>query len=99
MDFLRLREILIWKVGDIMMISPELFKEHNKDKTLKELVIVRNQLLDSIKAYENRKILNKSDELTPDDLVKPSPETRYNLNNQYLKEITELIEIKFREKN
>lgn len=82
-----------------MMISPELFKEQNKDKTLKELVIVRNQLLDSIKDYENRKILNKSNELTDDDLVKPSPSTRYYWNNHYLKEITELIEIKFREKN
>lgn len=82
-----------------MMISPELFKEQNKDKTLKELVIVRNQLLDSIKDYENRKILNKSNELTDDDLVKSSPSTRYYWNNHYLKEITELIEIKFREKN
>lgn len=81
-----------------MMISPEYFKEQNKDKTLKELVMVRNQLLDSIKDYENRKILNKSNELTQDDLVKPSPETRYNLNNQYLKEITDLIGQKFREK-
>lgn len=81
-----------------MMVSPEYFKEQNKDKTLKELVMVRNQLLDSIKDYENRKILNKSNELTQDDLVKPSPETRYNLNNQYLKEITDLIGQKFREK-
>lgn len=82
-----------------MMISPELFKEHNKDKTLKELVIARNQLLDSIKDYENRKILNNSNELTPDDLVKPSPETRYNLNNQYLKEITDLINEKLKDQN
>lgn len=80
-----------------MMISPELFKEQNKDKTLKELVIVRNQLLDSIKDYENRKILNKSNELTSDDLVKPSLETRYNFNNQYLKEITNLINEKLKE--
>jgi len=82
-----------------MMISPELFKEQNKDKTLKELVIVRNQLLDEIKKYEDRKILNNNNELTADDLVKPSPETRYDFNNQYLKEITDLIKERLKEKN
>lgn len=80
-----------------MMISPELFKEQNKDKTLKELVIVRNELLDGLKKYENRKILNNNNELTDEDLVKPSPSTRYYWNNHYLEEITDLIKQKFRE--
>ena len=82
-----------------MMISPELFKEQNKDKTLKELVIVRNELIDKIKRYEERNILNTDNELIDDDFIKPSPATRYDMNNHYLKEITDLIKQRLREQN
>ena len=74
-----------------MMISPDMYKSHNLDKNLKELVIERNKLLVLIEEYENRLVLNNKDELIEDDLIKPSPQTRYYYNNCYLKEITDLI--------
>lgn len=74
-----------------MMISPEYYKEQLKDKTLKELVIERNKLIEELNKYEYRKILEESKELLPEDCVKPSPSTRYYWRNHYLKEITDLI--------
>ena len=74
-----------------MMISPDYYKEQLKDKTLKELVIERNKLIEELNEYENRKILEDSKEILPEDCVKPSPATRYYWRNHYLKEITDLI--------
>lgn len=74
-----------------MMTSPEYYKEQLKDKTLKELVVERNQLIEALNKYENRKILDDVKELLPEDCVKPSPATIYFWQNHYLKEITDLI--------
>lgn len=74
-----------------MIISPDMYKSQNLDKNLKELVAERNKLLVLIEEYENRLVLSNKDELTEDDLIKPSPQTMYYYNNCYLKEITDLI--------
>ena len=74
-----------------MMVSPESFKKNNEEKTLKELINVKNSLLEEITAYETRKILVDNPIFTDDDMVKPSPQLRYRMNLDYLKEILELI--------
>ncbi len=74
-----------------MMISTERYKSQNLDKNLKELVIERNKLLVLIEEYENRLVLSDKNELTEDDLIKPSPQTMYYYNNCCLKEINDLI--------
>ena len=74
-----------------MMVSPESFKKNNEEKTLKELINVKNSLLEEITNYETRKILVDNPIFTDDDMVKPSPQLRYRMNLDYLKEILELI--------
>lgn len=74
-----------------MMVSPESFKKINEEKTLKELIDVKNSLLEEITDYETRKILVDNPIFTDDDMVKPSPQLRYRMNIDYLKEILELI--------
>ena len=74
-----------------MMVGPGYYTEKFKDKSLQELVIERNKLIESLNRYENRKILNDSKEILPEDMVKPSPQTIYHCQNEYLKEITDLI--------
>lgn len=74
-----------------MMVGPGYYTEKFKDKSLQELVIERNKLIESLNRYENRKILNDTKEILPEDMVKPSPQTIYHCQNEYLKEITELI--------
>ncbi|MBE5822092.1 MAG: hypothetical protein E7311_05875 [Clostridiales bacterium] len=73
-----------------MMISPEVYKEENKDKELKELLVERNKLIKYMNEYENDSINNerKSD---IGIIISPSPSTRYYWYNYYLKEITDLI--------
>ena len=73
-----------------MMISPQGYKEQHKDKTLKELIKERNKLLDSLRAYEEN-TLNDVPSSDGEMFVKPSPETVYFWSNHYLKEVTDLI--------
>lgn len=81
-----------------MMMSPESYKERLAEKTLEELVVERNELISSMNKFENRKIINKSNEILPEDIMKPSASTIYYTNNLYLKEITDLIVVKLKER-
>lgn len=81
-----------------MMISPEGYKEKHKNSSLKELILERNNLIQEINKYEEENILNAKQNNFIEIIVKPSPEVRYSCYNEYLREITELIELKFNEK-
>ena len=69
-----------------MMISPEGFAEDNKGKSYEELIAVRNELMDEIKAFEERKIPQE------EYYICPSPDTRYWCNLKYMIEICKLID-------
>lgn len=70
------------------MLMP-ILKENYVDKTIKELVVLRNQKLENLKDYENKFIFSKPDPL--EMLPKPSPHTIYNMDNEDLIMLTELI--------
>lgn len=80
-----------------MMISPEGFKKDNENKSLRDLIITRNELISYMQEFENRKILSDNKISIEDDYAKPSPSTVYYCYNLYLKEITDLIVNKRRE--
>ena len=75
-----------------MMVSPNFYREECSSLSLDKLKLKRDELLKDIKNYEDNKI--PEDEM----FVKPSPETRYKMNNEYLKEILELIIIQIKKK-
>ena len=68
-----------------MMISPESFIEHHKNKSYSELLPIRDELLDEIRAFENH---SYDPEL---DLIDPSPAVVYQCNLEYLGKLCELI--------
>lgn len=69
-----------------MMISPEWFAEDNKGKSYEELIAVRNELMEEITAFEERKIPQE------EYAICPSPDTRYWCNLKYMIEICKLID-------
>lgn len=70
-----------------------IIKEEYENKSLKELIEDRNNLLIKLKKFEDEYIFN-----TPeiDEYTKPSPETIYYVNNQNLMILTELINEKIK---
>ena len=72
-----------------MMISPEGFIESHKNKSYKELLPVRDELIKEIWAFERRTF---DPELM---LRRPSPETVYQCNLLYLGKLCELIADKY----
>jgi len=70
------------------MLIPML-KENYADKTIEDLVVLRNQKLEKLKDYENKFIFSKPDPL--EIFPKPSPHTIYNMDNEDLIMLTELI--------
>lgn len=73
-----------------MMVSPSWYKEEHKDLSLIELINKRNDLIKSINNYENNHIIEKM-EYAQEEIVHPSPVTKYHWHNEYLKVITDLI--------
>lgn len=73
-----------------------IIKEEYENKSLKELIEDRNNLLIKLKKFEDEYIFN-----TPeiDECTKPSPETIYCVNNQNLMILTELINEKIKNYN
>ena len=73
-----------------MMISLEGFIEMNKDKSYKELIKVRDELISDIRSFE----------ADPDQkgFIDPSPEVVYQMNLQYLGKLCELIAEKYNQK-
>lgn len=75
------------------MISPESYMETIKNLTLEQLVKERNKLIRELHRFEKR-----SDDENLEIFIHPSPEVVYQCNNEYLIKVTELINIKFRER-
>ena len=73
-----------------MMIDGVAFRKKHENKSLQELIEVRNELIRSIMDYENNNI--PEDEM----YTKPSPKVKYDMHNEYLKEIVDLILIEIR---
>ena len=71
-----------------MMLSPEAFKEMNKDKSLEDCYLIRRELMEDLLRYDYNEVPGT------EYLIMPSPETIYNMNNLYLMKICELIEEK-----
>ncbi len=68
------------------MISPEAFIEFEcKDKSYKELLKIREELLKSIHDFENSDISQEA------MLICPSPDVVYQMNLEYLGELCKLI--------
>ena len=76
---------------DIWMISPKSFKKLNKDKSLEELIIEKNNIILEISQFENDYISGKK---KSNIVIDPSPEVRYQMNNEYLKVMIDLIQEK-----
>ena len=70
-----------------MMMSPNMYIKELENKSYKELLKVRYELINEIKDFENNKVENS---------IKPSPETMYKVHLQYLSELCLLISNKFK---
>lgn len=81
-----------------MMVSSSFYREKNENKTLKELITEKNNLITSINEYEQNKILPETPVFTDEDYVKTSPRTVYRISLDYLKEILDLINKKKKKK-
>ena len=69
-----------------MMISPETFIEFEcKGKTYKELLKMRDELLEDIYAFEKGNISPEA------KMISPSPEVIYQMNLEYLGALCKLI--------
>lgn len=77
-----------------MMISPESYMESIKDFDFEQLVKERNKLIKELRRFEKK---NDTENMLM--MVHPSPKVVYYWTNEYLIKVTELINIKFREKN
>lgn len=69
-----------------MMISPGGFIEEYRDKKYKELLPVRDELIESIRAFEA-----DTDRSGEGWMMHPSPEVIYQCNLEYLGKLCELI--------
>ena len=75
-----------------MMISPEGFIEEYKNKSYAELLLIRDELLEEIQAFE-------SHTYNPEmDMFDPSPEVVYQCNLEYMGKLCELIAEKYNQK-
>lgn len=72
-----------------MMISPEMFVEMYKDKKYKELLPIRDELIQAIRDFEEETYDPK------EALINPSPDVVYQMNLEYLGKLCELISEKY----
>lgn len=79
------------------MNSPEGYKKENENKTLEELVLERTTLFNGLVEYEKKHIIG-NEPFNYDEIAKPSAKDIYNMDNLYLKEITDLIIEKAKQK-
>lgn len=77
-----------------MMNSPEGYKKENENKSIEELILERTKLFNEMVEYEQKHIIKNE----PEEVTKPSPKDIYNMHNLYLKEITDLIIEKAKQK-
>ena len=74
-----------------MMISPNCYIDELKDKSYKELLKERKELLKAIYSFEKEEI--EQGEI----IYSPSPEVVYQMNLEYLGELCKLISKKYNE--
>lgn len=74
-----------------MMISPNCYIDEIKDKSYKELLKEREELLKAIYSFEKEEI--EKGEI----IYSPSPEVVYQMNLEYLGELCKLISRKYNE--
>jgi len=74
------------------MISPNVFVDQYKDCKYEELLPIRDELLEDIKAFEQEGDSHNS------MMISPSPAVRYQCRLEYLAELLKLIAEKYREK-
>ena len=72
-----------------MMISPEMFVELHKDKKYNELLPVRDELIEAVRAFENKTYDPKMES------IHPSPDVIYQMDLEYLGKLCELISEKY----
>lgn len=72
-----------------MMISPEMFVDLHKDKKYKDLLPIRDKLIEDIRAFEANAYDPKMNSICP------SPDVRYQMNLEYLGKLCELISEKY----
>ena len=75
-----------------MMISPNAYIDQFKNYSYEDLLKIRDEMYESIKAFEKGKIDPKA------YMIKPSPDTIYQMNLEYLAEICKLIHEKYNRK-
>lgn len=75
-----------------MMISPESYLEELKTESLEQLIVIRNELIEEIVAFEKG--------LIPQDhwRIRPSPEVVYQMNLEYLAALCQFISKRYSEK-
>ena len=78
-----------------MMISPKGFVEECKEKTYKQLIQERDELVAYITEYENKKI--SGDRSGDEWNYCPSPEIRYQCHLEYLSELCKYMQQKYNE--
>lgn len=74
----------------MISLIPEEYKKENENKSLEELVTLRIKLFNEIVEYEQKHIMDNQP-YTNEEVAKPSASDIYNMNNEYLKVITDLI--------
>ena len=75
-----------------MMVSPGYMKSEYKKMTYEELIKERDNLISFIKDFENGKISEEN------YMICPGPDVVYQMNHEYLAELTPLIAERYREK-
>lgn len=76
-----------------MMICPQTFVEEFKDYTYEQLIEVRNELLKEMLDFEQDAKRGGLDTAT--DMIHPSPEVVYQMNQDYLMELLDLMRNKY----
>ena len=75
-----------------MMLAPEAYINQFKNYPYEDLLKIRDEIIEDIKAFEEGRIDQSA------YMIKPGPDTIYQMNLQYLAEICRLIQEKYNEK-
>ncbi|MCR5736591.1 MAG: hypothetical protein K6G64_02955 [Eubacterium sp.] len=76
-----------------MMISPEVYVEMLKDYSLEELIEERDELIEEMKALEEK--VFSGDRTSEEWQIVPTPEVRYQESLEYVAEICKLLHEKY----
>ena len=78
-----------------MMISPKSYVEDKKDKSYKQLIEERNELIREIQEFERKKLIG---DRTGDEWdIDPSPDVIYQCNLEYLAELCNHMSLRYNE--